>query len=189
MFYHRRPDAPLPHDRTFIVNLSDGTSLRVWASSQLVTIYHHAKLHEEPIWRASFLLSDNPGLAALYTPRMGWDLIGLISLMRSEIERMAQLNLREIDVKKELGIGTVSTPFHDRSIQEKRPMGQTLELIADYVAANPGCLRSDIARGIDRAKSPHLVVQIEFLVQQKVIMREHFIRANGAVEYRYTIIK
>lgn len=102
---------------------------------------------------------------------------------------MALLNLRDPELRAEAGLDTVSTLFHDRSIQQKRPMGQALELIADYVAANPGCLRSDIARGIDRAKSPHLVVQIEFLVQQKVIMREHFIRANGAVEYRYRIME
>lgn len=189
MFYHRQPDTPLPHDRTFIVNLSDGTSLRVWASSQLVTIYHHAKLHQEPLWRASFLLADNPGLAALYTPRMGWDLIGLISLMRSEIERMAQLNLREIDVRKELGINTVSLPSHDRIKQEKRTMGQALELIAEYVSEHPSCTRLEIAQGLSRKKSPHLLAQIEWLVAQKVIFREQTVRANGVVEYHYTIIE
>lgn len=131
------------------------------------------------------MIADNPGLAALYTPRLGWDIVGLISLMRSEIVKMLKLDLRDPEVRSEAGLETVSIPSHNRSKQQKRPMGQALELIADYVAAHPGCLRSDIARGLDRAKSPHLVVQIELLVQQQVIVREHVLRANGAVEYRY----
>jgi hypothetical protein len=187
MFYRRQPNVPLPHDRTFIVNLDDGTSLRVWASSQLVTIHHHRRLHQEPLWRATFLLADNPGLAALYTPRMGWDLIGLISLMRSEIEHMAQLNLRDPALRAEAGLDTVSIPSHDRSKQEKRTLGQALELIADYVAAHPGCNRLDVARDLHRAKSPHLLAQIEWLVSQKVILREQIIRANGMLEFRYYI--
>lgn len=134
------------------------------------------------------MIEDNPELEGLYSERLGWDIVGLISLMRSEIESMAQLNLRDSALREEAGLKTVSKPSHDRSVQEKRPIGETLELIADFVEANPGCLRSDIARGLHRAKSPHLVVQIEWLVKQQVIMREHTIRANGAVEYRYRIM-
>lgn len=187
MNYYRQPDAPLPHDRTFIVKLDDGTSLRIWASSQMVTVNQHRKLHEEPIWRATFMIADNPELATLYTPQLGWDIVGLISLMRSEIAQMAQLNLRDIDVKRELGISTVSLPSHDRSKQEKRPMGETLELITDYVAAHSGCTRLQIAQGLSRKKSPHLLAQIEWLVSQKVILREQTVRSNGVVEYRYKI--
>jgi hypothetical protein len=189
MFYHRRPDAPLPHDRTFIVNLDDGTSLRVWASSQLVTIHHHRRLHQEPLWRATFLLADNPGLAALYTPRMGWDLVGLISLMRSEIEHMAQLNLREIDVRKELGIDTVTIPYQHREKQEKRPMGQALEMITAFVGEHPGCTRLQIASGIDRAKQPNVIVQIEWLVGRGYLARSHGTSAQGRLEFRYTLIE
>lgn len=187
MYYRRQPDAPLPHNRTFIVNLADGTSLRIWASSQMVTVNQHRKLHEEPIWTAVFMIDENPDMAGLYSERLGWDLVGLISLMRSEIENMAQLNLRDSALREEAGLKTVAKPSHNRSVQEKRTMGEALELIADFVAANPDCLRSDIARGLHRAKSPHLIVQIEWLVTQKVILREHTIRANGAVEYRYKI--
>lgn len=133
------------------------------------------------------MIAENPALATLYSNRMGWDIVGLISLMRSEIAQMAQLNLRDPELRQELGFGTVSAPFHDRSKQQKRPMGEALELIADYVAAHPQCTRLDIARGLSRAKSPHLIVQIEWLVQQKVILREQTVRANAAVEYRYKI--
>jgi hypothetical protein len=185
MIYRRQPDIPLPHNRTFIVNLADGTSLRIWASSQMVTVSQHRKLHEDPLWQAHFMIVDNPELAGLYSERLGWDLVGLISLMRSEIESMAQLNLRDTSVREELGLSTVSIPSHHRSKQEKRSMGQALELIGDYVDAHPNCTRLEIARGLDRAKSPYLIVQIEWLVTQKVILREHIIRANGAVEYRY----
>lgn len=133
------------------------------------------------------MIEDNPDLAGLYSQRLGWDIVGLISLMRSEIENMAQLNLRDSALREEAGLKTVATPSHNRVVQEKRPMGEALELIADFVAGNPNCLRSDIARGMHRAKSPHLVVQIEWLVKQKVILREHTIRANGVIEYRYKI--
>ena len=186
-YYRRQPDEPLPHDRTFIVNLADGTSLRINATSQMVTLYHHRKLHEEPIYRAVFFIADNPQLGALYSGRMGWDIVGLISLIRSEIAKMATLNLRDNTIREEAGLETVSIPSHNRSKQEKRPMGQALELIADYIASNPGCTRLQIARGIDRAKSPYLLTQIEWLVSQKVIFREQFLRANGMREYRYYI--
>lgn len=188
MYYRRQPETPLPSDRTFIVNLADGTSLRINATAQMVTLYHHRKLHQEPIWRAIFFLADNPALAALYTPRLGWDIVGLISLMRSEVMKMMRLDLRDPELREEAGLSTVSIPSHNRSKQEKRPMGQALEMIADFVAAHPQCTRLEIARGIGRAKSPHLLVQIEWLVQQKVIVREQFLRANGFQEYRYTIV-
>lgn len=187
MYHRRQPETPLPSDRTFIVNLSDGTSLRIWCSSQLVTVYHHARLHEEPLWRATFYIADNPDLGALYTPRLGWDIVGLISLMRSEIEKMATLNLRDNEVRTEAGLDTVSIPSHNRSKQEKRPMGQALELIVDYIESNPNCTRLQIAGGIGRAKSPYLLTQIEWLVSQKVIVREQVLRANGMREYRYKL--
>lgn len=139
------------------------------------------------MWTAIYLLSENPALQALYHPRFGWDFVKLIGLMRSEVEEMLTLDLRDPDVRKEAGLDTVSIPSRNRSLQHKRPKGQALELIADFVTAHPGCTRSDIARGLDRAKSPHLIVQIELLVQAQVIVREHVIRATGAVEYRYRI--
>lgn len=188
MYYRRQPDEPLPHDRTFIVNLADGTSLRINATSQLVTIYHHRKLHQEPIYRAMFFIADNPALAALYTPRMGWDIVGLISLMRSEIEHMAALNLRNVNLKQELGIDTVSIPFQHQKKQEKRPMGQTLTLITEYVGNNPGSTRLQIARGIGRAKSPGVIVQVEWLVHQGHLARSHAVSAQGRLEYHYTLI-
>lgn len=134
------------------------------------------------------MIADNPGLAALYTPRMGWDLVGLISLMRSDIEKMAQLNLREIDVRKELGIDTVSIPYQHHEKQEKRPMGQALELITAFVGDNPGCTRLQIASGIDRGKSPGLIVQIEWLVHRGHLARSHATSAQGRLEFRYTLI-
>lgn len=187
--YNRRqqPPAPPPNDRTFIVNLADGKSLRIWASSQMVTVYLHRRLAEEPIYRATFMIAENPALATLYSNRMGWDIVGLISLMRSEIAQMAQLNLRDPEVRAELGIDTVSVPYQNTERQEKRSMGQALELIAEYVAAHPACTRLDIARDLHRAKSPHLLTQIEWLVAQKVILREQILRANGMREYRYSI--
>lgn len=128
----------------------------------------------------------NLGIVAV-SERLGWDIVGLISLMRREIEKMAQLDLRDPALREELGLSTVSVPSHHRSKQQKRRMGEAIELIGAYVEAHPGCTRLDIARGLDRAKSPHLIVQIEWLVTQKVILREHVIRENGAVEYRYRI--
>lgn len=187
--YYRQSETPLPHDRSFIVNLADGTSLRINATSQLVTIYHHRKLHQEPIYRAVFFIADNPALAALYTPRLGWDIIGLISLMRSEIAKMATLNLRDPEVRAELGTDTVSVLYQNPEKQEKRPMGQALEMITAFVNEHPGSTRRQIARGIDRAKQPNVIVQVEWLVSRGYLARSHGTSVQGRLEFRYTLIE
>jgi len=135
------------------------------------------------------MIADNPALATLYTPRMGWDIVGLISLMRSEIAQMAHLNLRDPAVRAELGIGTVSVPFQHPEKQEKRPMGQALALITAFIGEHPGCTRLQIARGIDRAKQPNVIVQIEWLVSRGYLARSHGTSAQGRLEFRYTLIE
>jgi len=188
MFYHRQPDTPLPHDRTFIVNLSDGTSLRVWASSQLVTIYHHAKLHQEPLWRASFLLSENPDLAALYSPRLGWDLVGLISLMRSEIDVIKQRNFKGDELRRLLGTDTVSVPSQNGKKQDRRSNGAGLKAILDFVLDHPHCTRLQIADGIHRAKTPRVIAQIEYLVQLECLARLDAVSVQNAPEFHYIFL-
>ena len=190
MNYQRpQPPTPPPNDRTFIVNLADGTSLRINATSQMVTLYQHRKLHEEPIYRAIFFIVDNPALGALYSQRFGWDIVGLISLMRSEIAEMTALNLRGVNLKKELGIDTVSIPSQNSEKQEKRPMGQALQMITAFVDEHPGCTRLQIARGIDRANQPNVIVQIEWLVARGFLARSHGTSAQGRLEFRYTLIE
>lgn len=184
-FYRRAQPAPLPNGHTFHVRLEDGSSLKVWTSSKALTVSHHRRVGSEPEWTAFFLLDEYPQLAQLYHPVLGWDIVRLIGLFRSEIQDMAQLNLRDPELRKEAGLETVSIPSHNRSKQEKRSLGQALELIAAYVDEHPGCTRLEIARGLGRAKSPHILAQIEWLVAQKVILRDQVIRANGVIEYRY----
>jgi len=188
MFYRRQPDAPLPHDRTFIVNLDDGSSLRVWASSQLVTIHHHRRLHQEPLWRATFLLADNPGLAALYTPRMGWDLVGLISLMRSEIDMNRTPDLRGEQLRRLLGTDTVSVPSQNGKKQDRRSNGAGLKAILDFVLEHPHCTRLQIADGINRAKNPRVIAQIEYLVQLECLARLDGVSVQRAPEFRYIFL-
>lgn len=155
-----------------------------------MTLYHHRKLHEEPSYRAVFFVADNPTLAALYSGRLGWDIVGLISLMRGEIQNMTALNLRDVDLKKELGIDTVSIPSqHHKSKQHKRPMGQALEMITAFIADHPHCTRLEIARAIGRAKQPNVIVQIEWLVARGFLARSHGTSAQGRLEFRYTLIE
>lgn len=185
MNYRRQPETPLPHDRSFTVNLADGTSLRINATSQMVTVYQHRKLHEEPMWRAIFFIADNPALGALYSQRLGWDIVGLISLMRSEIVALTQVKLNRGELRQFLGTDTVSAPSQHGEKQDRRSNRAGLELILDFVRDNPNSTRLQIAGGIHRAKTPRVIAQIEYLVQLECLARLHATGTNKALEFQY----
>lgn len=87
-----------------------------------------------------------------------------------------------------LSIGTVTLPSHHRSIgkQSKRGRGDSIIAVIDAVYDAPAPLsRSDIAKALGRAKTPHLVSIIEGLVQQNVLIRYVTVASNGAPMYFY----
>jgi hypothetical protein len=101
------------------------------------------------------------------------------------MDMLRTFDLRDPAFREAAGLSTVSAPSRTQKPQEKRPAGQTMQLIQDYVADHPGCTRLEIARGVDRKKTPHLIAQIECLVLLEVLARTHIIRPGGVVEYHY----
>lgn len=169
-----------------MVHLEDDTTLRIWTSSKAVEVTHLRRISDEtPIWKAYFLTAENPSLARLYHSRTGWDIVGLIGLMRGEITKMMTLDLRDPALRAELGLSTVSIPSQERKRQEKRSAEQAMQLILEFVRDNPNCTRLEIARAIGRAKTPYLLLQIEQMVQAGALARTHIIRPNGVIEWRY----
>lgn len=151
----------------------------------MVTLYHHRKLHEEPIYRAVFFIADNPQLGALYSQRLGWDIVGLISLMRSEIEVLKQGKIKGSELRQLLDTSTVSVPSQQKEKQDKRSNGAGLQAILDFVLQHPNCTRLQIADGINRAKTPRVIAQIEYLVQLECLARLHAINAKNNLEFQY----
>lgn len=101
---------------------------------------------------------------------------------------LRHLDLRDPLVRAEYGLSTVSIPSQKRARQEKRPAEQAMQMIREFVLEHPNCTRLEIARGIDRAKSPYLLTQIEWLVNVGTLGRSVNIRANGVIEYRYIVV-
>lgn len=185
MYYRRRPP-PLPQ-RTFTVQLESG-HLLVSATQLMVGIHHVPNGQSEPDYSIRLWLVDNPDLAQLYHPKMGWDLPALVGLLWRKIDVFNTLNLRGVDIAKELGIDTVSIPSQSKKRQEKRSEEQSMKLIQEFVLEHPNCTRLEIARGIDRSKNPYLLLQIEWLVLHGVLARTVNYRPNGAPEYRYIFL-
>lgn len=99
---------------------------------------------------------------------------------------MAAFNLRDGEAREWLdSLSTVSAPSRTAGRQEKRPAGQTMELIRSFVVDHPDCNRLMIAQGVERKKTPHLIAQIECLVAIGQLARTHIIRPGGVIEYRY----
>lgn len=73
--------------------------------------------------------------------------------------------------------------------QDHRPKDETLALIVDAVAAAPaGLTRTQIARAIERTKTPHLIDLIESLVDDGYLQRHIKIFGNGVEGYLYLIV-
>lgn len=73
--------------------------------------------------------------------------------------------------------------------QDHRPKDETLALIVDAVAAAPaGLTRTQIARAIERTKTPHLIDLIESLVDEGYLQRHIKIFGNGVEGYLYLIV-
>jgi hypothetical protein len=72
--------------------------------------------------------------------------------------------------------------------QEHRPRDEAREMILRIVAASEhGLSRSQIAKLIERAKTPHLIELIEELVAEGLLVRHLKIYANGVEGYIYSI--
>ena len=102
---------------------------------------------------------------------------------------MATFDLRDGEARAWLDdFKTVSIPSLHQKRQQKRPIEQTLALIREFVMQEPWCTRLDIARFLGRSKSPYLVAQIEWLVNNGTLGRSQNIRPNGFIEFRYIVV-
>lgn len=185
--YRKSQPEPLPYQRNFRVRLGQG-HLLIATTRLLVTVHHFSSPRAEPDYTIRFMVSDNPDLAAILHPVEGWDFVGLIYFLWRKIDVLKHLDLRGVDLKKELGIDTVSVPSQTRARQEKRTMEQAMSMIRSFILKHPNCTRLEIARGIDRSKNPYLLTQIEWLVNNGTLARTTNVRPNGAIEYRYIVV-
>ncbi|MGJ3239530.1 MAG: hypothetical protein ACFE0Q_12545 [Anaerolineae bacterium] len=70
--------------------------------------------------------------------------------------------------------------------QDHRAREETLRLITEAVTAHPGGMtRTQIARAIERTKTPHLINLIESLVDTGVLRRQVKVFGNGVEGYIY----
>ncbi|MEL6405646.1 MAG: hypothetical protein AAFN11_19995 [Chloroflexota bacterium] len=75
------------------------------------------------------------------------------------------------------------------SKQDHRPKDETLALIVDVVAnAQGGLTRTQIARALERTKTPHLIELIESLVDEGYLQRHIKIFGNGVEGYLYVLV-
>lgn len=185
--YRRQQPEPLPYQRNFRVRLPHG-HLLIATTKLLVTVHHFPSPRAEPDFTMRFLVADNPELPPLLHPVDGWDLLGLVRFLWRKIDMLKSLDLRDEGLRAELGLRTVSEVSQKPKRQEKRSAEQALKLIQEFVIDHPNCTRLEIARGINRAKSPHVRAQIEWLVYQGVLARTEIIRPEGTLEFRYVYI-
>lgn len=184
--YRKRQPEPLPYHRNFRLRLpADRGHLVVATTSRMVSVYHICTPHGQPDYSTYWLASDDPALAALHHDVWGWDLVALIGFIGRKID-VTKLNLRDGEAREFLDhLSTVSAPSRKQQQADKRPAGQSMKLIEDFVIEHPGSSRLEICRAIGRKKTPTSIAQIECLVEINVLARTHFIRPGGAVEYRY----
>lgn len=103
---------------------------------------------------------------------------------------MPTIDLRDTDVRAAFNLdkdGTVLTPYQrGRMIAGRRSVGETMEMIVDVVKNAPQPMtRLQIARALERSKSPHLVGLIVELAESGAIFEHVRALPNGYLEYRY----
>ena len=102
---------------------------------------------------------------------------------------MATIDLRDEDVRAAFNLnsdGTVLKPYQRGRIEGRRPVGETRQMIVEIVqrAAAP-MTRLQIAKALERSKTPHLVGIITELADGGRIVERVEQLANGMLEYRY----
>lgn len=103
---------------------------------------------------------------------------------------MATIDLRDDDIRAAFNLdkdGTVLKPSQrGRKVQGRREVGETRDLIVQIVKMSPKPMtRLQIARALERSKTPHLVALIMELADAGRIFETVHHRANGMLEYRY----
>lgn len=185
--YRKPQPEPLPYQRNFKVRLPIG-HLLISTTRLMVTVHHFQSPRAEPDYTIRFMVSDNPDLGQLLHPVDGWDFIGLVRFLWRKIDVLNHLDLRDEGLRAELGLRTVSGVSQKPKRQEKRTAEQALQLIREFVIDHPNCTRLEISRGINRAKSPHVRAQIEWLVYEGALARTQIVRPEGTIEYRYVYV-
>lgn len=73
--------------------------------------------------------------------------------------------------------------------QDHRPRDETRLMIMKAVQAHSGAMtRTQIARALDRTKTPHLIDMIEELVDEGFLVRYVKIFGNGVEGYVYALV-
>lgn len=103
---------------------------------------------------------------------------------------MATISLRDDEVRAAFGLdndGTVLKPYQrGRNVQGRRSVGDTMKLIVQTVKDSPQPMtRLQIARALERSKTPHLVALIVELAESGAIVEHVRGLENGMLEYRY----
>lgn len=103
---------------------------------------------------------------------------------------MATIDLRTDTARREFGLPdeTVSRPSHEtKSGGTHRSRVDALTLIVDVLKHAPHPMtRSQIAKAINRAKTPYFRSLIAELVDAGDLSETARVRPNGALEYLYT---
>lgn len=183
MYRKPQPDG-LPYQRNFRIRLEQG-HLLVATTRLIVAVHHFPSPRAEADYTIRFLVSDNPELAQILHPVEGWDFIGLLNFLWRKLDILRTLDLRNPELRKELGLSTVSIPSQTRTRQEKRTFEEGIIMICEFVMEHPNCTRLEISRHLGRSKNPYVLTQIEWCVNKGQLARTTNVRPNGAIEYRY----
>lgn len=176
----------MPNPNRFRMRIGLNHFLVVVTNSVGISVEYFAEsVQKEPDWTMWLDYSDNPQLKGLRHSQFGWDLVGLARLFWAHISSPNQVPLSGEVTKP---TATVSAPYLVPTKQDKRSTKETRELILAYVRDNPNCTRLDIAKALERSKTPYLLGQIEVLVKNGALARTRKMQREGRSEYRYVFV-
>lgn len=151
----------------------------------MVSVIRIKTPHAAPDYSIYWFVVDEPALAGLHHDLWGWDLVALIGFIGRKID-VARLDFRDAEAREWLDrIGTVPAPSRTQKQAEKRPAGQSMKMIQDYVVDHPGCTRLEIAKAIGRKKTPTVIGQIECLVLLGALAKTAIERQPDVYEFHY----
>lgn len=97
---------------------------------------------------------------------------------------MTKIDLRTVKARQDAGLDQgiwngISTVSEQALRRSRRAVGESLQLIVEFVAANEGVTRLEIADALCRKKSPRLINMIEHLVEVGIL--EKFSQSHDGI--------